>query len=232
MKKTVVAAVLAAAAGCFTVKETEYPKTEVAALPEGSELSVRMQGFAATFVDYVAVYGYDTVWVHGAPRGRYGWRPGHYSTVTSSTYVPQSRSSDYFLDRARTSMEAAGFITEDRQPDYLIDVRFEGPFISDSERLSEALWTLLSIFSADYSVHTWTAKIKIYDNKTGRMVFHRDYSQRYEVAVWGPLPLLSPAGSSKGTFNAMQNWCLSALTDRAVSDAAAFLLAKVETKSK
>ena len=59
-------------------------------------------------------------------------------------------------------------------------------------------------------------------------MFHHDYSQRYEVAVWGPLPILSPAGSSKNTFNAMQSWCLTALTDRVMADTAAFLAPKAK----
>ena len=88
------------------------------------------------------------------------------------------------------------------------------------------MWMLLSVLSADYSVQTWSATMKIYDNKTGRLAFHHDYSQRYEVTVWGPLPILSPSGSSKGTFGAMQSWCLNALTDRAMADAASFLVSR------
>lgn len=210
-------------AGCFTVKETEFPASSMTALPKGREVSIKLQGFAASVTDYMSVHSYDTVWVHGRPRGRYHWAPGHYATMTSTTYVPQVRQTDFFLDRARTCAEEAGFVTQAQQPDYLVDVAFNGPFVTDSERGVQALWLVLSILSADYSVQTWTAKIKIYDNKTGKMVFHHDYSQRYEVAVWGPLPILSPAGSSKNTYNAMQSWCLTALTDRAMADATAFL---------
>ena len=100
--------------------------------------------------------------------------------------------------------------------------------MTDSEKGMKALWLVLSILTADYSAETWTAKVKIYDNKTGKMVFHRDYSQLYEVTVWGPLPIFSPAGSSKNTANAMQSWCLTALTDRVMADATAFLAATVK----
>ena len=219
---------MAVLAGCFTVKETDFPQTAVTALPKDKNVSVKIQGFAATVTDYMSVYSYDTVWVRGRPHGRYGYTPGHYATVSSSTYVPQVRTTEFFLERARTSAEEAGFVTQAQQPDYLVDVTFNGPFVTDSEKGVKALWLLLSIFSADYSVETWTAKIKIYDNKTGKMVFHRDYSQRYEVAVWGPLPILSPAGSSKNTANAMQSWCLTALTDRVMADATAFLASNVK----
>ena len=228
MKKIIAFSAMAVLAGCFTVKETDFPQTAVTALPKDKNVSVKIQGFAATVTDYMSVYSYDTVWVRGRPHGRYGYTPGHYATVSSSTYVPQVRTTEFFLERARTSAEEAGFVTQAQQPDYLVDVTFNGPFVTDSEKGVKALWLLLSIFSADYSVETWTAKIKIYDNKTGKMVFHRDYSQRYEVAVWGPLPILSPAGSSKNTANAMQSWCLTALTDRVMADATAFLSSNVK----
>ena len=228
MKRITAAVAMAAIAGCFTVKETGFPQSSITALPEGRDVSVKLQGFAATILDYMTVYGHETVWVNGRPRGRYGWTPGHYATVTSSTHVPHVRNTDFFLERANTSMETAGFATKAQQPDYVVNVDFNGPFVTDSEMGMEALWMILSIFSADYSVQTWTAKLKIYDNKTGKMVFHHDYSQRYEVAVWGPLPILSPAGSSKNTANAMQSWCLTALTDRVTADASAFLVSKVK----
>ena len=228
MKKILAVSALAIFSGCFTIKESGFPETSIASLPDGKEISVKLQGFEATVTDYMTVYGYDTVWIRGRPRGRYGWTSGHYATVTSSMHVPQVRTTDFFLQRAQTSAEAAGFITKAQRPDYLLEVNFGGPFVTDSERCVEALWMILSILTADYSVQTWTAKLKIYDNKTGKMVFHNDYSQRYEVAVWGPLPILSPAGSSKNTANAMQSWCLTALTDRAMADATAFLVGKVK----
>lgn len=226
--KAVLFSAMAAFAGCFTLQESEFPQTSVGALPEGKEVSVKLQGFEAVVTDYMTVYGHDTVWVSGRPRGRYGWTPGHYATMTSSTYIPQIRTTDFYLNRAQTSVESAGFSTKALQPDYLVEVGFGGPFVTDSERCVKALWLLLSVLSADYSVQTWTAKLKIYDNKTGKMVFHHDYSQRYEVTVWGPIPILSPAGSSKNTANAMQSWCLTALTDRAVADATAFLAGRVK----
>ena len=228
MKKLMLLAAAAALAGCFTLKETPYPEVVTTSLPEGKEFSVQLRGFRATVVDYVPIYGYETVWVDGHPRGRYGWMPGHYRTYSSSTYVPQVSESDVFAQRAKTIAEAAGFTTMAQQPDYIVETTFGGPFVTDSERGVEALWILLSIFSADYSVQTWTANLKIYDNKTGKLVFHHDYSQRYEVTIWGPIPILSPAGSSKNTFNSMQSWCLTALTDRVMSDAVAFIAPKVK----
>lgn len=228
MKKTIIPILATLAAGCFTLKETPYPETAVTALPEGKELSVQLKGFRAFVTEYVPIYSYDTIWVDSYPRGRYGWAGGHYRTMTSSTYIPQTSESGMFAQRAKTLAESAGFTTMAPQPDYVLETTFGGPFVTDGERGVEALWMLLSVFSADYSVQTWTAQTKIYDNKTGKLVFHHEYSQRYEVTVWGPLPLLSPAGSSKNTFNAIQSWCLTALTDRVMADAAAFLVQKAK----
>ena len=227
-RRTLAAAAAAASmlTGCFTLKETPYPETAMASLPEGKEISVQLRGFKALVTEYMSVYGYDTIWIDGHPRGRYGWTPGHYRTVTTSSYIPQVSESDAFAQRAKTLAESSGFTTMAQRPDYIVETTFGGPFVTDSERGVSALWTILSILSADYSVQTWTAKLKIYDNKTGKLVFSHDYSQRYEVTVWGPIPILSPAGSSKNTFNAMQSWCLTALTDRVMADAVSFLSSK------
>ena len=91
------------------------------------------------------------------------------------------------------------------------------------ERTLEWVWMLCSVLSAEYSVQTWTAKLRIYDNKTGRVAFTRDYSQKYDNVVWSPLFFVGLAGYTRNTYNFMQSWCLTALTDRAVADATAFL---------
>ena len=227
LKMTIASAVAAAAlAGCFTLKETPYPETQLTKLPEGKEMAVQLKGFAAHVAEYVSVYGYGPAYPDDHPYGRGGWGPGPCRPVPSVAYVPQMRESDVFMQRAKTLAESAGFVTMAQQPDYIVDVAFDGPVITDSERGVSAMWMLLSLLSADYSVQTWAAKLKIYDNKTGKLVFHHDYSQRYEVTIWGPLPILSPGGSSKNTYNAMQSWCLTALTDRVMADAAAFLVSK------
>ena len=228
MKKIAAMSMLATLAGCFTFNETPYPETALTSLAEGKELAIQLQGFMAVVTEYVPVYGYDTYWVDGGPRGPYGWSHGYYRTATSTTYVPQQRESDVFAQRAATLAESAGFTTKAAKPDYIVAVNFGGPTVTDGERGMEALWAICTLLTADYSVQTWTAQLKIYDNATGKLVFHHEYAQRYEVTVWGPLPLLSPVGASKNTFSAMQSWCLTALTDRVMADAAAFLSPKAK----
>lgn len=227
MKMIAPAAAAVALAGCFTLSETQYPETIVGAVPEGKSLSVKITGFKSVVTEYMQAYGYDTVWTPGHP-GRYGWGPGRYHTVLSTTYVPQMRESDAFAQRAKEIAEKSGFITMAEKPDYIVEASFGGPMVSNEDRNVRGLWLLLSILSADYASNTWTAKLKVYDNATGRLVFHHDYEQRYQVAVWGPLPLFSPAGSSKTDPSAIQGWCLAALTDRIMADVSSFLAPKAK----
>lgn len=225
MKDTMIcaaAAVLLATAGCITLHETEYPAMETTRVPEGKEISVRLSGFKATITEYVPVLGYSTAYVaHGPYR-----RGGHYTTVSSQTYIPQVRENEAFFVRAQELLEDNGFVLKAATPKYIVDVTFSGPHVSEGELFAEACWMLCSLFSADYGVQTWDAKLRVYDNSTGKVIFHHDYSQRYQVVVWGPLPFISPAASSKNNYNAMQSWCLMSLTDRAVADAAAFLVSR------
>ena len=95
--------------------------------------------------------------------------------------------------------------------------------MTDEDETVQALWVLLSALSANYSAQTWSAKLKIYEVATNKLVFSHDYSQKYSAAVWGPLPILSPAGATATDYNTMQSWCLTALTDRALADATAYL---------
>ena len=216
----------ALAAGCFTLQETEYPKSEIVAAPQGQDVKIALSGFAATITDYIPVYGYETVMMHDGPyRGRRGRLYGgwHMGTVTTETFVPSVRNTDEFLRRAQTSLEDAGYLVRAAPADYTVEVAFSGPYVTDGEMFAHFCWNVLSVFSADYDTQTWNAKLRIYDGKTGRIAFHREYEQRYAVTVWSPLPLIGLSGCTKNRYNSMQAWCLSALTDKATADAAAFL---------
>ena len=227
MKKTIMALSMLAFAGCFTIFESEYPAVEMASAGN-ADVKVQLSGFEAAITTYEVVYGYETAYrYHYGYRRHYGyWGP---STVMTETYVPQTRATSAFIDRATEILELNGFNTKTTdKPEYRIEVKFGGPFVSDGDRAAEAAWTIFSLLTADYGVHTWTAKLKIYDVATGKLLMHYDYSERYSALVWGPIPLFSPAGSDKTSTNSMQNWCLTALTDRAMADATAFLSAKAK----
>ena len=227
MKRKLAALPVLLLAGCFTLKQTEMPQVQMARAPEGRDVKVAVAGFAATVTDYIPVFGTQTVYVdHGPSVGRRGgrvWGGGHYETVTSETLVPQTRASDAFLRRAQTLLEDAGFLVRAPQPDYTVEVTFDGPFVRDDERAVAWAWMLLSVFSAEYATQTWTAKLRVYDAKTGRVLFTRDCVQKYEDCVWSPLFFIGLAGHTENTSGYMQGWCLTALTDQAVAAAAAFL---------
>ena len=213
--------------GCFTWHETAPVQVQMSKIQEGREITISLSGFAATIVDYIPVYGHQTYYVEGGPvwgrHGRRGWYPGHYETATTETLIPKMEKTDVFHMRARNLFEDSGFLLRSSPTDYNVDVVFEGPFITDDERSLEWVWMLCSALSAEYSVQTWTAKLRIYDNKTGRVVFTRDYAQKYDNVVWSPLFFVGLSGYTRNTYNYMQSWCLTALTDRAVADATAFL---------
>ena len=228
MKKTIMALPMLAFAGCFTIFESEYPAVEMASAGN-ADVKVQLSGFEAAVTTYEVLYGYETSYryhhYYGYRRNYGYWGP---STVMTETYVPQTRATSAYIDRATEILELNGFNPKTDKPEYRIEVKFGGPFVSDGDRAAEAAWTIFSLLTADYGVHTWTAKLKIYDVATGKLLMHYDYSERYSALVWGPIPLFSPAGSDKTSTNSMQNWCLTALTDRAMADATAFLSAKAK----
>jgi hypothetical protein len=221
-----VAAIAAALSGCFTLHESEMPEVKLSALPAELNLGVQMAGFETTVTTYVPVYGYGTVL--GPVCG--GRRHRHLAATTyaTETYVPQTSRSTEYLDRASEAFARAGFTLQTAAPAYRVEVKFDGPFIDDSDSLTSAACTLFSLFTADYAVQTWTAKLNITDLKTGRLVFFHDYTERQLAVVWGPIPIFSPAGSGKTGFSAIQARCLAALTDRATADATAFLAGKAK----
>jgi hypothetical protein len=225
MKNIILAIVIAVvAAGCFTLHQAEYPQVQMSRVPEGKSISARVAGFEATLTEYIPVYGYETSYVGGGRYGRRGHRHGYITTVMTETHVPQVRATTAYLAKAQSLMEESGFLLRAEKPDYSVEVGFGGPYVNGGEITAEFMWMLCSCFSAEYSVQNWTAKLKIYDNKTGRLIFVRDYTQKYDYAAWSPLFFIGLAGTDEGTYNYMQNWCLTALTDRAIADATAFLV--------
>jgi hypothetical protein len=215
-------------AGCFTIRQTEMPVSQMTRAPEGRDVKVALSGFAAVLTEYIPVYGYETVYVdHGwyGRRGPYrrGWYGGHYETATTETLIPRARANEAYRLRAQATLEENGFLLRATPADYTVDVTFEGPFVSSSETAAEWAWMLCSVLTTEYSVQTWTAKLKIYDSQSGRVLFHEDFSQKYEDLVFSPLFFIGLAGYTENTFTYMQNWCLTALTDRAMAAATAYL---------
>ena len=230
MKKMMFIVPLFLLAGCFTLKQTEVPNVQMTRAPEGRDIKVSCQGFAATVTTYVPVYSYQTSYVDHGPyyhHGRRGWYGGgHFQTVTSETLLPQVQASQAYLTRAQNLLEDAGYLLRAPNPDYTVEVTFTGPLVRSDERAVEFAWMFLSVFSAEYSTQTWKADLRIHDTKTGRVVLSQNYTQKFEDCVWSPLFFVGLAGYDENTFNFMQNWCLGVLTDRAIADVTSFLSTK------
>ena len=209
-------------AGCWTFNESEYPETAVSAAPAGTNVAVAVTGFSASLTEYATVHEYHTVYVP-AYGGRRWARGGYFETVPTVAYVPQHRATDAFQRRARDEFEKAGFMVGAGTPDWTVDVEFAGPIVTDGDMAKQVAWLVCTVFFCDWQTATWTAKLRIRDNRTGRLAFHRDYSQRYETNVFGLVPLFSISACRDTSPERMQAWCLAALTDRAVADASAFL---------
>ena len=130
MKKTVAVVALLAFAGCITVFESEYPAVEMSSAGE-ADVKVQLAGFEAVVTTYDVVYGYETAYRYHSPHRRYHygyWAP---STVMTETYIPQSRPTSAFLDRATEILELNGFNPKTDKPEYRIEVKFDGPFVTD-----------------------------------------------------------------------------------------------------
>ena len=224
---TVSAAAFAALAGCFTVHHSEYPQTVMSRAPEGKDVAVQISGFEATVVKFIPIQGYTTAWHHTPGfydrHGYYHHGFDHPETISTTTYIPQENKTTVFAERAASLLEDNGYLLNSNTPDYRVDVKFTGPEVNDGDRTAKLMWVILSALSADYGAETWRAELRIYDVKTGRVLFHNNYTEKYTAAVWGPIPLFSPAGSDQTDHDTMQSWALSALTERTMAEATAFL---------
>lgn len=213
-------------AGCWTFGETAYPDVAMTQADGAStNITLTVSGFDTVLTEYEAVHGYSTVYVPGYHCRRY-YEPGHFEMIRTVSLVPQRRSTDMFLRRAQDEFEKAGFVLGAGITDRTVDVRFEGPFVEPADDWTRIGWEFLTVFFCDYGSARWTAKLRIRDSKTGKLLFHHDYIQKFETHVFGLIPLFSISSSDATSAATMQTWCLAALTDRAVADATAFLSAK------
>lgn len=218
-----------AAAGCFTVHHSPFPEVEMSRRADGRDIKVALSGFEAMVTSYTPIHTQTTAWSDG-PDYIYGRRGRHYGyaaprteTWSSTTYLPQEKEDHTFINFATDALEANGFIIATTNADYVVDVSFSGPVVTNGDRVAEAMWIVLSLLSADYTAEEWSARLKIRENATGKVLLMRDYSEKCTVAVWGPIPIFSPISAQDSSSSAVQSWTLSALTSRAMADATAFL---------
>lgn len=226
--RMMVAAACLAFAGCWTFEQCEYPQTALAQPAEGRDVSVRLSGFETTVTTYDSAYSYTTAMEPYPYRDRHGRYHGAWgmSTYRTETIVPRTSATTVFLDRATELMEKAGFVLRSPSPRFGVEVKFDGPFSQDGDNASMLCWTLFTLFTADRGIENWGAKMKIYDLASGRLLMEHSYTERYQATVWGPVPFSAVMGTDATSPGTMKGWCLSALTDRCVADATAFLADK------
>ncbi len=225
------AAALAALSGCFTVSQTDYPQTETSPAAEGAP-TLALSGFEATVTRYVPIYGYTTVWNPGPGyyhHGRY-YRESFPERVSTTTYLPQTEITTAYVEKAQSILEQAGYLVSPTNATHVIDVTFSGPRVTDNDRTCEFLSVLLTVTLADRTSAVWSARLRVSDAVTGKVLMSQEYVQPYVAWVVSPIPLFGPLSGEAIQSDYIQNWCLSALTDRAVADATAFLAAEKAAK--
>ena len=215
---------LVLAAGCFTLSQSEYPKTELSPV---AGVKVQLEGFQTTVVDYTSVYS-TSMFVAPGP----GWHGPHHrphpggpyvGTYTTETYVPTLRNSDVFLQRAMSNLEKAGCILRAAPAKYTVAGTFGGPVAAESAAFKSLGVFLGSLLSARFEMLTYSAEVKIYDTASGQLLFSRVYSQDYHASGWSPLPIFGIMDFEKVQASYMKSWCLAALTDRITADVTAWL---------
>ena len=213
---TLVVTVLSAVflSGCWTLSETEFPTVDVAQAPAGKTVKVRFENYRSGINRYVPVEGHEVMDPEACKTNE---------VESSSAWNLRNIASSCLISRSAVELERKGYTIDRENPDYVISLRFIGPQYYEHDVLRQLGYMLCTLFTADYGAQNWRAKLKVHDVKTGRLVCERDFEQRYEAVVWGPIPFFSPLGSSATNFSVMKDWCLTVLTDVAVAEALDFL---------
>lgn len=208
--------------GCWTVSETEYPDIEVTRLPAGKTASVSFSGFAVDLQKYVPVEGHEQMKTNAADR--VDGPCAKASSATNVFYVTRNTASSKLMDRAAIGLERKGFEIKAMKPQYVIDMKFEGPFDRDYDALKWFGFSLCTIFTADKNVETWTGRMRVFDYAAKKQLFVKHYTNECAITVWGPIPIASPACHPRITCTACSSQALSAMTDEAMADASKFIV--------
>ena len=213
-------------AGCWTVSETEYPDVEVTRLPSGKAASVSFSGFEVDLQRYLPVEGHEQMKTN--KDDRVDGPCVKENSATNQFYMTRNTASRKLVDRASVGMERKGFEVKTLNSQYVIDMKYAGPFDRDYDALKWIGLSLCTIFTADKNVQTWTGDLKVYDRATKKAIFEKSYTNEYSVAVWGPIPVASPACHSKITCTACSSTVLTAMTDEAIADASKAIIDRVK----
>ena len=160
--------ILLCLSGCWSFREADHPEVVIAALPSGKDVHVQLAGFDATVTTYDTAYGYGTMTGFGG--GPYYGRRGRYygggygmATYQTTEFIPHREATSVYRNRAADALERAGCILQTKDPQYRVEVRFEGPYSESGDGWATVGWMICTIFTADYGAADWSAKLKIHD---------------------------------------------------------------------
>ena len=208
-------------AGCFTLSQSEYPKTQLSTVPG---VKVQVEGFQASVIDYTPVYSTSTYVTHGAWYGPHHYYAGPVvGSYTTQSYVPTLRNTDVFLQRASANLEKSGCVLRAVPAKYTVSGVFGWPVREETAALKSVGVFVGSILSARFEMLSYTAEVKVYESATGKLVFSQAYTQNYYASGWSPIPLFGIMEFEKVHGEYMKSWCLAALTDRITADVSSFL---------
>lgn len=217
----VVGAISLALTGCWTVSETEYPDVQVTRLSPGKTASVSFSGFEVDLQKYVSVEDHEQMKTNADDR--VDGPCVKENSTTNLFYMTRNTATRKLIDRASVGMERKGFEIKSINSQYVIDLKFDGPFDRDYDVIKWLGLSICTIFTADKNIETWTGRLRIHDRASKQPIFEKNYTNEYSVAVWGPIPIASPACHSKITGTACSSYALTAMTDEAIADASKFI---------
>ena len=208
--------------GCWTVSETAFPQVEVAQAPAGKPITVRLSNYRTGVYDYVPVEGHEAMSNACAQAGVEEAKRQQASYVdTTMGWGLQNSASGRLVSRSIAELERKGYKIDRENADYIIELKFENE--PDDHALRQVGYMLCTLCTAEKNEVDWKAHLAVYDSDYEKVLFSKDYVQNYQVTIWGPIPVASPACSKKITVRAGNSWALTALSDQALADATAFI---------
>jgi len=204
-------------AGCWTLSETEYPSVSVT---PSNGIRVKLQNFRTGVYHYSPVEGHESM---------SGTEPDEIlvgqdrQTQTDVSWRLQFSASGRLVSRVVAELKRKGYVIDTKKPQYVIELKFSQPALPEYDVLRQVCYGLCTLFTAENMVLTRTAYLKVRDGETDKVLYSKDFDQTYDVTVWGPIPVASPACSEKVSYDGANSWALTALTDQAVADATAFI---------
>ena len=200
--------------GCWTVSETAYPEVAVSAVPKGRRVSVKLSDFRTGVNVYAPVEGHESMIPAEEADG---------GQPTNVIHALERTASGSIVSRAIAELKRKGYSINRESPDYTIDVKFRGPEYYEHDLLRQLGYMVCTLLTAEKNEVTWSATLNVYDKAGEKVQFSKEYVQNYQVTIWGPIPIASPACNVKGTERAASCWALTALADAALADATAFI---------